>query len=431
MVAAVCSRRAGKSFGLAYKILKAMLKHEGCLVAYITLTRENARNIIWPPLRDLAKAYRIRLKFNKNSGAVEAPNGSRMLVFGAATPDEMEKIRGSKYPVAVIDEAQGIGSHMVDMIDDCIMPALLDYGEESQLLVTGTPNAACAGPFYDLCHNSGDLKGFSVHRWTMLENPHLPNPAEWLRKMMERKRWDHDNATYRREYRGEWVKDTEGQVYRFGTDLCIVNQLPEDIDDYEYVLGVDLGYRDPTAFTVVAYSEESGLVYAVESCKTGEMMPSDVIVEVEKYCQQYPIDTIVADPGGGMSRALIEEMKVKHALPAQPAQKQKKADFIQMLNDDLLSAQMRIFQPGCEGLVEEMRMLQWDERSMRTGKLKEDKRTPNHQCDSLLYAWRECRHHNTDWEHEGPKEGSFEWWEQETDKWFLEDEEASWLERLL
>ena len=47
-VAAQCSRRAGKSNGLALRFLAQMEKYPGAFFPYIALTRESARNIMWP-----------------------------------------------------------------------------------------------------------------------------------------------------------------------------------------------------------------------------------------------------------------------------------------------------------------------------------------------------------------------------------------------
>ena len=358
------------------------------------------------------------MRFNRSNSSVRFANGSEVVVVGTSHEEEAEKLRGGAWPLAIIDEAQGIGPVMKVIVRDVIEPGFLDYGEVGQLLVTGTPNAACAGVFYDLTHNKGEVRGFSVHRWTLRENPHLPNKETWLEKLLRDAGWTEDNPTYRREYCGEWVKDIDGQVYTLNSALNVIYSLPPDLDEYEYCLGIDLGYKDPTAFCVAAYSEETGKVIIVESQKMENMLPSDVCVIAEQYCQQYDISSIVADPGGGMSRALIEELKVKYSLPAKPASKTKKTDHIAILNGELQAGVIQIYQPTNIELIEEMRLLQWNERSMIIGKLKEDKRTPNHLCDAFLYSWRDCRHQNADWEENPPKHGSPEWFQEQEEEVF-------------
>src|SRR3954469_14520357 len=49
-----CSRRAGKSNGLAIRFLHTLETHPSCFCPYIALTRESARNIMWPALQEQA-----------------------------------------------------------------------------------------------------------------------------------------------------------------------------------------------------------------------------------------------------------------------------------------------------------------------------------------------------------------------------------------
>lgn len=410
-VAAVCSRRAGKTYGLGFKVAEVGLKHPGCRIPYFITTKESAKGSIWPALRKISKDFDIPMRFNRSNSSVRFFNGTEVVVVGTSHEEEAEKLRGGAWPLAIIDEAQGIGPVMKIIVRDVIEPGFLDYKGEGQLLVTGTPNAACAGMFYDLTHHKGEMKGFSVHHWTLRENPHLGNTEKWLKQQLEQSGWTEDNATFRREYCGEWVKDVDGQVYNLNTALNVIYSLPPDMEDYNYCLGIDLGYRDPTAFCVAAYSEETGKVIIVESQKRENMLPSDVCVVAEQYCQQYDISSIVADPGGGMSRALIEELRTKYGLPAKPASKSKKADHIAILNGEMSAGIIQIYHATNSELLEEMRLLQWDERSMIIGKLKEDKRTPNHLCDSFLYSWRDCRHQSEDWEENPAVYGSPQYYE--------------------
>jgi hypothetical protein len=67
--------------------------------------------------------------------------------------------------------------------------------------------------------------------------------------------------------------------------------------------------------------------------------------------------------------------------------------------------------PSNIDLKAEMTLLTWDSKKFEaSGKLIETARQDNHLCDAMLYAWRECKHHGGDWEHNPMKRGTPEWY---------------------
>ena len=125
--AAVCSRRAGKSYSIAFMLLQHALKYERSINPYITLTRDSGKDILWPALYDLDTKLDLKLKFRENTGDIILPNKSKIIIRGADDKRQIEKLRGPKYPIAVIDEAQGFPHFLHDLIEDVLEPATLDY----------------------------------------------------------------------------------------------------------------------------------------------------------------------------------------------------------------------------------------------------------------------------------------------------------------
>src|SRR5438309_1167793 len=70
-ITAKCTRRAGKSHGLAYKFFNAALKHPRSGSVYIALTRDSAKNIMWPILKDFDEKYKIGAHFKESSLTVD------------------------------------------------------------------------------------------------------------------------------------------------------------------------------------------------------------------------------------------------------------------------------------------------------------------------------------------------------------------------
>jgi hypothetical protein len=71
-----------------------------------------------------------------------------------------------------------------------------------------------------------------------------------------------------------------------------------------------------------------------------------------------------------------------------PAQKQGKADFIEIMNGDFISGYIKIHRKLGVGLMDELQALVWDERAFP--RREEHPGCDNHMTDALLYSWRHC-----------------------------------------
>lgn len=414
--AAVCSRRAGKSEGIAHLVLKEMLARKDVLLPYICLTTRQGKQILWPVLRRLNQRLELNLKFNENDLTCRAPNGSQVFIVGGSEASELERLRGPKYPGVVIDEAQAYGPFLRETIKEIIEPATMDYN--GWIALTGTPNAACNGYFFDLTNGRTQEK-CSTHRWTAADNPFIADVfPEWIASRKKERNWTDSTPTYMREWLGQWVRDEDGLIYRI-RPYNLVSSLP-DVDDWSYVLGIDLGYADSTAFVVLAYSPTSAKVVVVESYKQSGLIPSAVAAHVEALRERFDFDAIVAD-SGGLGKGYVEEMKQRFGLPILAAEKQRKHAFIEILNGDLHAGVLEIVEGSNQYLIHEASLLQWREDSIfinsegnKNGKpsdqqRKEDPRFDNHLCDAFLYAYRHCRQWMHEPEHNPAAAGTPEW----------------------
>ena len=211
----------------------------------------------------------------------------------------------------------------------------------------------------------------------------------WLQRKREQKAWDDNHPTYLREYCGVWIRDASALVFEYSEARNVIEDFEyEDANDWEFVLGIDLGFNDPTAFVILAYSENLRQVRVIESYKESKLIPSAVAAHVERLNDEYSFSRIVADTGG-FGKGYAEEMKKRFSLPILPAQKSKKASFIEHLNGDLRAGNLQICRNANQALLEEMSLLQWNIDAMERGKMViDDRRFHDHLCDALLYAWR-------------------------------------------
>lgn len=399
--AALCSRRAGKSRSAAVAMIELARRHPGSLVPYIALTRQSAQNIMWPAIEELNKQLFLNLDMKESSLEISVPTKgrpSKIFMVGADQKNFIERLRGPKYPLAVIDEAGGFRSHIESLVEDVLEPAVADY--QGQIWLLGTPGAVPSGYFYEASTNP--LKGFSTHHWTLLDNPYFPHAKSFLKDLMRRKNWDEDHPTYQREWLGKWAYDASALVYKLN-DYNICEKADEEID-WNYVLGIDVGWHDQTAFSVLAYSVDSPITYVVHCEGHSELIPSEIADYARMMIEIYDPTNIVMDTGG-LGKSIAEEMRKRFQIPVEAAEKRDKMATIELMNGDLKTNQLRIFSKN-QGLIEQMRRLQKTDNGL------EDPSLPNDLCDGTLYSWRKCKQYAYQGESYRVDINSNEWAEQ-------------------
>lgn len=429
-----CGRRSGKTTGIGRRFIRRAEDYPGVILPYIVQTRETAKEILWPPMIQLDRELQLGLAFKENTGAIHFPNGSRILLFGAGSRREMEKLRGFKFPEAAIDEAQLFpGSSLDYLLNQVIIWATADYGDAAQVIIAGTPNAASAGEFHKLWTEE---KG-SRHHWTMEDNPYMPNKkggerwedeqgrkealGKWVGQLMKTRGWSASTPAFLREYQGLWVRDTTSLVYKadlrrapYGNvvDGFFDRDVQPRADDWVFTLGMDFGVASASAYAVVAHSLQLGEAYVVEAFKVGgdgsAQPASRFAATLDRLHQKYDFAKKIGD-FGGLGRPVVETLMHDYGIATEAARKTEKAAHIEFLNSDFMSHTFYICRPLCGDLLEEIELLQWAEESYETGIMKEQRGAPNHACDAMLYAWRGGVHKSLDaWEAAPPRPGTLE-----------------------
>ena len=402
--AALCTRRAGKSFAVSRYLIQESLEIPGTMCVYIARTREAAKRILWNMLKDADKQYRLGLKFNNASLTATFPNGSEIIFTGANDSSDVDKLRGAAFSLAVLDEAAFFNIDLKELVRDVLGPALLDT--DGTLAMISTPSSQCTGFFYDITEK--DKHGYSTHRWTMKSNPHMKPAWAAIERDIRNGILDPTNPGYKREYEGLWVKDDRSSVYKY-SDANIYTSLPEDCF-WEYTLGIDLGYHDATAFVVSAYSDDAEEFFIVEEFKQKNMLTDEVQEMIRHFQSRYNFTRIVMDTGGGSSKMLMETFKKRTGLPITAAQKTgDKVGLIRMMNSDIARGLVKV-KRGMELLVE------WDKLQYNLAGTAEDKRYDNHLSDAALYAWMESRHFMYEEKVKAPDKGSYEYYKELEEK---------------
>ncbi|MBV6514137.1 MAG: hypothetical protein FMNOHCHN_03727 [Ignavibacteriaceae bacterium] len=418
---AVCSRRAGKTEACAHDLVATALEFPGVNVLYITLSRVTAKRIIWKNLIQLNKKYNLKGKPNNQELSITLPNNSTIYLSGAKDESEIEKFRGMALKKVYIDESQSFRAYIKALIDDVITPALIDY--DGSLCLIGTPGPVAAGYFYECSTNPN----WSNHHWTMLDNPYLEQKSGKKVELIlleERKRRGitEKDATYQRENLGLWVNDLNSLVYKFSKQTNIFTELPAA--SYEYIFGVDIGWNDADAIAVLAYDENSHNVYLVEEIITRKQNISELVTQIKYLQEKYRPIKMVMD-AGALGKKIQEEIRSRHGLPLEAAQKERKHEFISLLNDDLRTGKLKTF-PNSR-FEQDAELVQWDYTNPAKPKISDSYHTDI--GDAVLYAWRECKHYLSQPKKQkitDPNLAMQIYWEKEDAKFMKKREDESW-----
>ena len=328
-LAACCTRRAGKTNALALKFIKTMQLYPNSLSRYIALTRDSAKDIMWPVLTEMNEAMGLNADLTESNLTMTLQNGAKLRLFGADMRNFIRRLKGAKSPAVAIDEAQDFGPHIEALIDDVLTPTITDY-KGSWLAVTGTPGPIPRGMFYDI--TEGGVGDYSIHRWSLFNNPYLPDAKEFVAKLKARKKWDDLNPTYLREWMGKWVLDIESLLIRYDAEVAHYDH--QDMTGYTYIMGIDLGFNDADALAVLGWSSSDPTTYLVEEQIQRKQGLTELVQQINSLRDKYSISKMVIDEGG-LGKKLAEELRRRHHIPVQPADKSRKMENVAFLNDAL------------------------------------------------------------------------------------------------
>lgn len=429
----ICSRRAGKSTGIAAKLVKdaseAPREFPGTEL-YVTGSRTDAKKIVWSEIKKLNQDKQLGGVPNESELVMHFPNGSLIRLAGAKDRASIDKIRGQMPPVrnAYVDEAQLIrDSILQELIDDVIEPALIDYA--GSLTLAGTPGPIPAGYFYDAIHGTeGRPTTWQVFKWTFWDNPWIPLKSkrthqQTLDRILMRRGLTIDSPAIRREYFGEFITDKDSLVYQYDIAKNHFNELP--VSQYTYILGIDLGYNDADAIAVLAWSDASKITYLVEEVVTKEQGITELVEQIELLKKRYDISKIVMDTGG-LGKKISEEIIRRYKIPILPAEKQRKFEYIELFNGAMRTGQ---FMARSSSLFAgDSKKVEWDWDKTTPDKKVISDRFHSDICEAALYAWRESYSFTHVPGKPKPKYGTKAWADEEEDR--LEEEAFNYFTRL-
>lgn len=440
-VAGLCPRRAGKSYAGATSALALGESKPGSISLIISLNKTQLRRLYWSGgpsgLFTLDRKYGLGIHFNNTYLSWEHQNGSIGYLLGCEDDEQLEVIRGLEADLYLIDECKSFAPAKLNaLIDEIIDPQRAT--RKGRVVMIGTPGFIMAGPFYDAtCPEArsaptedapqgmplsvpagakdpygrtpeNDLL-WSRHQWTLQDNTKKPHQWTEALKKKRQKQWADDDPTWLREYMGQWTHSSEGLVFRYaeakreGKATWVPQRtaknytgLPEDGGPWRFVAGLDIGFEEPTALVVGAYSQRLRQLRHVWDESHQHLLPHQVVELVQDAQIRFGTFEKVYADAGALGKMIVQGL-IDAGLPVEKADKREKFDHIELLNSSLMKDEVKIIE-GTE-LSQQLLTVAWDlgddekENLARLGKLKEDPSVPNDASDAFLYMYRGSLHH--------------------------------------
>lgn len=421
--AALCSRRAGKTHALAAYLVWSALKNPGTLQMYMAITRQQAKDLLWKELIKVNEGgpknlHPFGARTNEAELTMTFPNGSRIWLRGADKSREIEKYLGFAYKLVAIDECASFGSHIDVLIEHVLEPALEEH--KGTLCLTGTPNAACVGFFFEATEGHRKEE-YTTHRWTVLDNPKFPRWAKdprwqetantWISNYRRERGWSENNPTFLREWKGIWIRTTDDLVFDFDEERNTFHELPKYVEgNWHYALGIDLGSRSASAFIDVLWHDHDPNVYVMRGFKETGMDLTQIASEIRQRTERRAYSRLVIDTGG-LGVMIAQDLQTRYGFPLEAAKKEERAAGIAGVNADMHEGRVKIH--VSDPLVEEIRVLQWDEQKKNF-----DDRYEDHLCDAFLYAYRAAFHYRATKAKARPSYGTDAYWKAKEKKWW-------------
>lgn len=387
---AVCSVRAGKSVSCAADLIHTALTMPRTVGLYITLARSSGKRILWPLLKQINTEFNLSGDPNESDLSMKFPNGSIIYLFGAGDASEIEKIRGlSDVALVYLDESQAFRSHIKELVDDIIVKRLYDTNGRCRMI--GTPGPVPSGYFYE-CSLA---PSWSHHKWTMFQNPWLfkksgLTPQQLTEQDCARKGVTIDHPSIQRENYGRWTLDSQSLVFKYSD---IKNHFMTQPDLTDYVIAIDLGSnkegRDKDAIAVIGWHKNYPIAYLVEEFIGKELGITALAEQIEKLITRYNPLKVIMDTGA-LGSKIADELRKRTSLPIQAAEKTRKNEFIELLNDALRTG--RMMAKSTSRFAQDSMIIEWDGDRSTSDRLVMKADPHSDICDAVLYGYREALH---------------------------------------
>ena len=318
--------------------------------------------------RNLIKHFDLEVaKDNAKDKVIELTNGSTIRM---GSVNQVDSCVGRSYDLIIFDEAALADGR--DAFNVALRPTL--DKDNSKAIFISTPrgkNNWFSEFFYRGFQD--DFSEWASIRATYKDNPRMSEMdiAEARKSMSE--------AEFRQEYEADF-NTYEGQIWTFNHEDCIANFEEIDTSGMDVFAGLDVGYRDPTAFCVIAYDWDEEKFYLVDEYLDAEQTTEKHAKEIQGMIDKWDIDYIYIESAAQQTRFDFAQNYDISTINAKKSVLDGIAQVAGIVDNDKLLVDQR-----CKETLSALDQYQWDSNP-NLMKEKPKHNYASHMADALRYA---------------------------------------------
>ena len=365
-VCAAVSRRQGKTY------ISNIIGQLVCLVpeSHVLLMSPNysLSQISFDLQRNLIKHFDLEVvRDNAKDKVIELSNNSTIRM---GSINQVDSVVGRSYDLIIFDEAALTDGR--DAFNVALRPTLDKQNSKAIFISTPRGRNNYFAEFYYRGHSE------EFPEWCSIKATYHENPRVSESDIIEAKKTMSAN-----EFAQEYMADFnvyEGQVWAFNHEKCIADLKQFDTSQMDVFAGLDVGYKDPTAFCVFAYDWDEKKYYILDEYMNSERTTEQHAVEIRKLIHKWDIDYIYIDSAAQQTRYDFAQNYDISTINA----KKSVLDGIGHVagivdNDDLIVHQ------ECKESLSSLDQYQWDPNP-NLMKEKPKHNMASHMADAMRYA---------------------------------------------
>jgi len=287
-ICAALSRRQGKTY-IANIIGQLVSLVPKCAILIMSPNYALSQ-ISFDLQRNLIKHFDLEVtKDNAKDKVIEISNGSTVRM---GSVNQVDSCVGRSYDLIIFDEAALADGR--DAFNVALRPTLDKPNSKAIFISTPRGRNNWFAEFFD--------RGFSeeFQEWVSIKATYRDNPR-MAQSDIDEARKSMSEAEFKQEYEADF-NTFEGQVWPFDHELCTGNFEGLDLSKMDVFAGLDVGYRDPTAFCVIAYDWDEEKYYLLDEYLDAERTTEQHAAEISRMIDKWDIDYIYIDSAAQQTR---------------------------------------------------------------------------------------------------------------------------------
>jgi hypothetical protein len=318
--------------------------------------------------RTLIKHFDLEVtKDNAKDKVIEMSNGSTIRM---GSVNQVDSCVGRSYDLIIFDEAALADGK--DAFNVALRPAL--DKENSKAIFISTPRGK--NNWFSEFFWRGFTDEFS--EWVSIRATYKDNPRMSEADIAEA-RQSMSEAEFKQEYEADF-NTYEGQIWNFDHEECIFNGSELDTSKMDVFAGLDVGYRDPTAFCVIGYDWDEEKYYLLDEYLDAEQTTEKHAKEIQVLIKKWDIDYIYIDSAAQQTRFDFAQNYDISTINAKKSILDGIAQVAGIVDNNNL-----FIEQGCKESLSALDQYQWD-ANPNLAREKPKHNYASHMADALRYA---------------------------------------------